>query len=183
MSARVRAIAAVALAWVFSACAQPAHEPYNPLIDESVRLSEKGRYAEAVKLAERALEGAEAAMGPEHPDVATALNNLAEFQLMQAASAPGRDEAALQAAAAMAEPLHKRALAIREKALGARHSFTLASAVNLARDYQFQRRYDEAEALYTRTLGIINEIGPRAPILVDLARQATSGLRQIATKR
>ena len=56
----------------------------------------------------RALAISEKALGPEHPDVATSLNNLA--LLYQA-----------QGRYAEAEPLHKRALAISEKALGPEH--------------------------------------------------------------
>jgi tetratricopeptide (TPR) repeat protein len=47
-------------------------------------------------------------LGPEHPDVATSLNNLAALY---------RD----QGEYAAAEPLYKRALAIRDKALGPEH--------------------------------------------------------------
>ncbi|MFL6417733.1 MAG: tetratricopeptide repeat protein [Bryobacteraceae bacterium] len=50
----------------------------------------------------------EKALGPDHPDVATGLNNLAV--LLQAKG----DYAA-------AEPLYRRALAIDEKALGPNH--------------------------------------------------------------
>jgi len=48
----------------------------------------------------------EEAYGPDHPYVAVPLNNLAMFYDHQGRYAD-------------AEPLHKRALAIREKALGA----------------------------------------------------------------
>ena len=41
---------------------------------------------------------------------------------------------------------------------------------------QWQRRFDEAEELYKRALGILNEMGPRNAVLVDLARQATMAL-------
>ena len=50
----------------------------------------------------------EKALGPEHPDVANSLNNLAALYQAQ-----GRY--------AEAEPLYKRALAISEKALGPEH--------------------------------------------------------------
>ena len=63
---------------------------------------ERGRYAEAEKLWLAALKEAET-FGGEHPRLATSLNNLAELYRAQ-----GRY--------AQAEPLHQRALAIREKA-------------------------------------------------------------------
>ena len=61
-----------------------------------------------VALHKRALAIREKALGPEHPDVAVSLNNLAVVYRAQAKYAE-------------AEPLHKRALAIREKALGPDH--------------------------------------------------------------
>ena len=69
---------------------------------------DQGRYAEAEPLYKRALAIQEKALGPDHPDVATALNNLAVLYRHQ-----GRY--------AEAEPLYKRALAIEEKALGPDH--------------------------------------------------------------
>ena len=70
--------------------------------------SDQGRYAEAEPLYKRALAIGEKALGPDHPDVAQSLNNLASCTTHQ-----GRY--------AEAEPLYKRALAIREKALGPDH--------------------------------------------------------------
>ncbi len=72
--------------------------------------------------------------GPDHPDVGTSLNNLAGLYQAQ-----GRY--------AEAEPLLKRSLAIREKALGPEHPDVGTSLNNLARLYQDQGRYAEAEPL------------------------------------
>lgn len=177
----LRTFGFLALAWLSLAGAQPAYGQYQQLMNESVQLSGQGRYSEAVATAERALKSAEESLGPEQPVVATALNNLAEFQLM--AAYVSKDEVALAKALATAGPLHERALAIREKTLGPRHSFTLASMINLARTYNLQRCRDDAEALYKRAQGILNEIGPRAPVLVDLSRQAAAGLSQIDKAR
>src|SRR5262245_19538241 len=44
---------------------------------EVERLYKQGKYGEALPLAERALSLEEQILGPDHPDVATALNNLA----------------------------------------------------------------------------------------------------------
>ncbi len=43
------------------------------------RLYQEGRYADAVPLAARAVELGEELLGPEHPDVARSLNNLANL--------------------------------------------------------------------------------------------------------
>jgi tetratricopeptide (TPR) repeat protein len=163
------------------AAMQSAYGQYEQLIRESVQLSGQGRYAQAVETAERALKSAEETLGPEDPGVATALNNLAEFQQM--AAFVSRDQAALAKAVDAAEPMQKRALAIREKTLGPRHSFTLTSMINLARTYSLQRRYDDAEALYKRVQSILNDIAQRPPVLVDLDRQAAAGLSQIEKAR
>ncbi len=64
-------------------------------------------------------------LGPEHPDTATSLNNLAG--LLQA-----------QGDFAGARPLYERALAIREKVLGPEHPDTASSLNNLAIRLQAQ---------------------------------------------
>ena len=47
-----------------------------------------------------------------------------------------------------AEPLLKRAIAIREEVLGPKHSNTAFSLNNLAYNYNQQGKYEEAEPLY-----------------------------------
>src|SRR5262249_48680030 len=55
---------------------------------------------------------------------------------------------------AVAEPLYRRALAIREKTLGAEHPLTAASLNNLALLYHSKGDYAQAELLYSRALTI-----------------------------
>jgi tetratricopeptide (TPR) repeat protein len=63
-----------------------------------------------------------------------------------------------------AEPLYRRALEIRKKALGAEHPFTATSLNNLAELYSTQGRYTEAEPLYRRALEIREKVqGPGHP--------------------
>ena len=171
----------VLLAGLISLSVQTAFGQHEQLISESTRLYGQGRFAEAIETAQRALESAEKNLGPDHPNVALALNNLAEFR--QVAALVSKDQAAFEKAVAAAEPLHKRAFEIRGRTLGPQHSFTLASMVNLARTYSLQRRYDEAETLYKRALGILSELGSRTPILTNLAGQANAGLSQIDKAR
>ena len=61
----------------------------------------------------------ETALGPEHPEVATSLNNLAALYKAQ-----GRY--------AEAEPLYRRSLAIKEKALGPEHPSVATILANYA---------------------------------------------------
>ena len=120
----------------------------NDLLDEANALNGKvielyysGRYEEAIPYAERALQIREKALGKEHPEVASSLNNLAALY-----KATGRY--------AEAEPLYVRALQIREKALGKEHPHVAASLNNLAILYYATGRYAEAEPLYVRSLRI-----------------------------
>ncbi len=82
----------------------------------------------------RALAISEKALGPEHPDVAQSLNNLAALYQTQGHYAE-------------AEPLYQRSLAIWEKALGTEHPNVATSLNNLAGLYEAQGGYAEAEPL------------------------------------
>ena len=75
------------------------------------RLYGEGKYAAATELAKAELADNLKSLGPDHPDTAATLNNLAELYRAQRKY----DEA---------EPLYQRALAIREKALGQDHPDT-----------------------------------------------------------
>ncbi|NDY74971.1 tetratricopeptide repeat protein, partial [Desulfobacter hydrogenophilus] len=68
----------------------------------------QGKYEEAEPLYQRALKIRETVLGPDHPSVATTLNNLAGLYESQ-----GKYEEA--------EPLYQRALKIRETVLGPDH--------------------------------------------------------------
>ena len=92
-------------------------------------------------IAKKALEVAEQAVGPEHPAVATSLNNLAILYDQQGQYA-------------QAEPLYKRALAVWEKTLGPTHPEVATSLNNLAEFYRTQGQYAQAEPLYKRALTI-----------------------------
>ena len=105
-------------------------------VDELYRA---GKYADAIPLAQRALAIREKALGPNHPDVAMSLKNLASLYRNQGRYAD-------------AEPLYKRSLAIREKALGRDHPDIAQSLNNLAALYRRQGRYADAEPLYQRCI-------------------------------
>ncbi len=99
--------------------------------------------------------------GPEHPDMADPLNNLAIIYFEQ-----GRY--------AEAEPLYQRALRIREQRLGPEHPRVAYPLNNLANLYKEQGRYAEAEPLYQRALRIFEQQwGPEHPetaeVLYDFA--------------
>ncbi len=117
----------------------------------SYRQTALAAYAEARRLFQRALAISESALGPEHPNTATSLNNLAG--LLQA-----------QGDLAGARPLYERALAIREKALGPEHPDTATSLNNLAALLQDQGDLAGARPLYERALAIWERaLGPEHP--------------------
>jgi CHAT domain-containing protein len=121
------------------------------LNQQVIELYRAGRYGEAIPLATEALQIRETALGPEHPDVAQSLNNLAELYRLQ-----GNYIAA--------EPLYQRALRIRETALGPDHPWVAFSLNNLASLYRVQGNYGAAEPLIQRALRIWETaLGPDHP--------------------
>ncbi len=151
-----------------SVCAQGAGIEWEILNQEVIGLTRGGEYDRGVVVAKKALEVAEKNVGPNHPDVATSLNNLAELYRNQGLYA-------------QAEPLYRRALAIREKALGLDHPSLATSLNNLATLYDDlavlacdrspraalyddQGLYAQAEPLYRRALVIREKaLGPDHP--------------------
>jgi CHAT domain-containing protein len=110
-----------------------------------------GNYSAAEPLLKRSLAIREKALGPEHPDVATSLNNLAELY-----RGTGNYTAA--------EPLYQRSLSISEKKLGSEHPDVATSLNNLAFFYIAMGNYTAAEPLYQRSLSILeNALGPEHP--------------------
>src|SRR5262245_30851500 len=136
---------------------RPATEQDRALVEarksfnESVNMLDKGKYADAIQLAERALVIWEIALGPEHPDVANSLNTLAELYRTKGDYAK-------------AEPPHQRALAIWEKALGPEHPNVATSLNNLAGLHNTKGDYAKAEPLFQRALAIREKVlGPEHP--------------------
>ena len=123
---------AVALGLALAACmgTAPSSAQKNDAVARSAEiagLSRAGKYSQAVPLAQRLLADMERAHGPDHRDVAAALNNLAQLY-----GSEGRD--------AEAEPLYKRALAIQEKVSGLDSPEVAPELNNLAALYQRQER-------------------------------------------
>ena len=120
--------------------------------DQQVQaLFKAGKYSEAIPPATQLLHLREKALGPEHRDTATSLNNLASLY--------GRT-----GDYARAEPLFQRALKIREKALGPEHPYTAVSLNNLADLYINMEDYAKAEPLLQRALKIDEKtLGPQHP--------------------
>ena len=100
---------------------------------------------------ERALAIREKALGPEHPDTATSLNNLAILLKAEGDFAGAR-------------PLYERALAICEKVLGPEHPDTATSLNNLANLLRDQGDFAGRDRCYERALAIREKaLGPEHP--------------------
>jgi tetratricopeptide (TPR) repeat protein len=122
-------------------------------------LRAQGDFAAARPLYERALAIFEKALGPDHPDTATTLNNLAFLLRAQGDFAAAR-------------PLAERARAIREKALGPDHPDTATSLNNPAFLLQAQSDFAAARPLFERALAIREKaLGPDHP---DTGRSLTT---------
>jgi CHAT domain-containing protein/Tfp pilus assembly protein PilF len=116
-----------------------------------VQLYYAGRYQEALPLAQRALQIKEKARGPEHPDTAFSLSNLARLHKVM-----GAYDKAL--------PLYQRALKIQENTLGPENALTVDTLYHLAELYRTKGAYVQALPLYQRGLKIREKAsGPENP--------------------
>jgi CHAT domain-containing protein/Tfp pilus assembly protein PilF len=121
------------------------------LHEEHLKLRSAGKFDEAIPLVERVLEIREKILGPEHRDVAAALNDLAILYDSKGDHAK-------------AEPLYLRSLAIAEKTLGPEHPDAARALSNLALLYSAREEYGKAEPLYKRALAIAEKaLGPEHP--------------------
>jgi len=148
---------------------EPVSDFYNRL---GLFFLGKALFKEAEPLMKRALEIAEKFFGHDHPNVATALNNLA--QLLQATNRLKE-----------AEPLMKRALEIDQASFGPDHPKVAIRLNNLAQLLQATNRLKEAEPLMKRALEIDEKsFGPDHPdVAIDLNNlagllQATNRLKE-----
>jgi tetratricopeptide (TPR) repeat protein len=107
-------------------------------------LRSAGRHADAEGEYRHAIELIEAGLGPDHPNLAFALNGLAEVLRQRGGSA--------EAAALLG-----RALAIRRAALGERHPLVASTLSVLALLYRDQADYARAEALALEAVAIRKE--------------------------
>jgi tetratricopeptide (TPR) repeat protein len=101
-------------------------------------------YSQARPYFQRALAIREKALGPDHPDTATSLNNLGALLDSMGNLAEAR-------------PYYQRALAIREKALGPDHPDTALSYWWLGVLAEGEGQLAEARALYAKTLAVYQQ--------------------------
>jgi CHAT domain-containing protein len=202
----------VALLMIFSACTfgqsgqqtqtlAPSQKNSNDedtskveaLIAQAKVLSDAGDHIQALPLQLKALAIHEKSLGPDHPDTAIALNNLAityvklgqydkalPLQIRALASLkksrgsehPETVEVLNRLAATYAVlaqydkalPIQRRVLAIREKVLGAEHQDTAVALNDLALTYFDLAQYYKALPLQLRAIAILEKaLGPKHP--------------------
>ena len=111
-----------------------------------------GEYAKAEPLLQEALRIRQKFLGPEHPETAASLNDVASLY---------EDMGEYR----KAEPLYQEALRIRQKVLGPEDPFTANSLNNLAVLYHVMGEYAKVEPLYQEALRIRQKVlGPEHPL-------------------
>jgi CHAT domain-containing protein len=171
----------------------PGEEGVIELASRAKSLVDAGAYAEALPLQLRALAIREKSLGPNHPDTALALNELAityvgmgQYEkalplqiraLANLTESRGSEHPdvlevlnrlaatyAYQAQYDKALPIQLRVLEIREKVLGAEHQDTAVALNDLALTYFDLARYDRALPLQVRAIKILEKtLGPKHP--------------------
>ncbi len=118
-----------------------AGSEWEALTSEVMKLYGAGDYAQGIEVARHALQVAEQNDGPDHPNVALSLSNLAELYEAQEDYAK-------------AEPLFKRSLEILEKEYGQDSPFLVPTLLNMASLYKDMGREKEAQQMVERANNI-----------------------------
>src|SRR5271166_4883922 len=139
--------------WILACPASQSDDDEFNLLNQQVQtLFKQGKYQEAIPLAEKAVELAKRVYGPEQPNTAKSLNNLAELYWRMGEYAK-------------AEPLYQEALRICQKVFGSEHPNTAAILNNLAVLYKDMGEYAKAEPLYQQALRIRQKVlGSEHPV-------------------
>src|SRR5438132_10536789 len=103
--------------------AENLEQQIEALGTQVVQLYEQGDYEQALALAQEAYDLSQKLPAPEHPLLATAMNNLGFLYDAMGSSAQAR-------------PLYEQALAMRQRLLGPEHPDVALSMRNLASLYQ-----------------------------------------------
>ena len=114
---------------------------WEGLTSEVMKLYSSGDYTQGVEVAKRALQVAQQNDGPDHPNVALSLGNLAELYEAQKEYAK-------------AEQLYKQSLEILEKAFGQDDPYLVPTLLNMASLYNNIGRENEAQRMMERANSI-----------------------------
>ena len=126
----------------------------------------RANFRKQCRLPKRSRSTARKNDGPDHPETADSLNDLASLY-------------AEMGDYAKALPLYQRALKIREKALGPDHPHTAIILNNVAESYRENGDFAKAEPLYKRAIKIWeNKLGAEAPEHRVRPEQSGTALRR-----
>lgn len=156
----------IAIIPLFSGCSKDPKVEWNELNNQMAQLYQEGKYEEAIQLGEKTIQAGEKAFGPDHPNVAKSLYNIAGCYYIQ----NKLDKA---------EPLFNRALKIKTKAFGPMHP-EVADLINLMGNiFSLQGKNHKAEGAYNDALTINIKLFGRnhqkvATVLGNLAAVYTS---------
>ena len=162
-----------------------------------IQFCREGKFAAGINLAQNNVRLRETILGPDHPETANSLRNLAALhhwlgnyavaeplfqrvlRITEIALGPEHPDIAdglrnlallrkAQSKYAAAEPLYHQALRIRENAFGPEHPDTAQSLNDLAELYRLQGNYGAAEPLCQRALSITEKaLGPDHPAAAE----------------
>jgi tetratricopeptide (TPR) repeat protein len=136
--------------WILGCLASLAEDNPSALNSQVNQPAAQGTYQEAILSAERAVEMAKRAWGPEDPETAEAMIELAVlFQN--------------NADYTKAEPFYQEALRIARQGIGPEHSVTATILNNLGELYRAMGEYAKAEPLYQEALQIQQKVRPEDP--------------------
>jgi tetratricopeptide (TPR) repeat protein len=121
--------------------ADDLREAWVKMTDDAVTLYQQHKHKEAIALAEKALEYAKKNFGPQHPDVAESMDNLATYLTAEGEYVK-------------AEGLYQQALNIIEKNFGAESEYTAIFLNYLSDFYNKIGKPDEARSLQERAAAI-----------------------------
>ncbi len=153
--------------WADEGFAHLEHLGVDPLLEAELRvevgrfLQQEGNYPQAKQMLQRALQRRESALGAEHPQVATILNQIGDLD-----SAQGHYADAIEAV--------RRTLDLRTKSLGSRHPEVIQAKVTLGELLVIQERFGEASELMGEVVKRLeNEESPdRLPLATGLLNLA-----------
>ena len=149
-------------------CAAASEQPsWDELQRKAKKLSEEGKYDEAIASAKKGLEAAEKSPDKHHANVAEALATLGWIYKKQKKYAE-------------AEPFFKRSLEIREQGV----SDLFGPLLSLSILYEEQGKYAQAEALAERNLAIHKaRLGPDDPWVNSLTQDLATIYEKQGKKR
>jgi eukaryotic-like serine/threonine-protein kinase len=118
-------------------------------------LQQEEKNDESIAVYQQALDGTKHALGPEHPDTLTIMNNFANGLTDMGHPKEG-------------EALARQTLALREKVLGMDHPWTNSTRLVLAESLKVQRRFAEAEPILQRAETSARKAGPKSQELAQV---------------